>query len=64
MAPRILRINSVVEATGLSRSTIYRFVSASTFPPPVKLGLNSVGWRVEDVEAWLESRPKAGEAGA
>lgn len=63
MATQILRINGVIETTGLSRSTIYRFVSAGTFPRPVKLGLSAVGWRVEDIDKWLASRPVA-EAGS
>ena len=63
MAPKILRINGVIETTGLSRSTIYRFISAGTFPRPRQLGPQSVGWRVEDIDEWLASRPVA-EAGS
>lgn len=54
---RIIRIQEVMTATGLSRSTIWRRVRVGEFPTPLKLGgLNtrSVGWREEDVEAWLE----------
>ena len=54
---RIVRIQEVMSATGLSRSTIWRRVRNHEFPPPLKLGgLNSrsVGWREQDVDAWLE----------
>ena len=54
---RIVRIQEVMSATGLSRSTIWRRVRNHEFPTPLKLGgLNSrsVGWREQDVDAWLE----------
>lgn len=54
---RIIRIQEVMNATGLSRSTIWRRVRGGEFPTPLRLGglsSRSVGWREEDVEAWLE----------
>ncbi len=63
MAPKILRLRAVCEVTGLSRSTVYRLVSDGGFPKPVRLGPQSVGWRVSEVDEWLESRPVA-EAGS
>ena len=52
---RILRLKSVIERTGLSRSTIYRKVEARTFPKPLKISERCVGWRESDLEAWLEN---------
>lgn len=52
----ILRRKQVEARTGLSRSTIYDFIKAGTFPAPVSLGSRAVGWRSSDVEEWLESR--------
>ena len=55
---RIVRIQEVMNATGLSRSTIWRRVRAHQFPVPLKLGTDStrsVGWREEDIEAWLDN---------
>ncbi len=54
---RILRLTLVTSLTGLSRSSIYRHERAGSFPPRVRLGANSVGWREADIVAWLESRP-------
>lgn len=60
---RIMRRKQVEAATGLSCSTIYQRIKDKTFPPSVKLGPNSVGWRVGDIEAFLAS-PAEYRAGA
>ena len=52
---RILRLKSVLERTGLSRSTVYRKIQARTFPKPLKISERCIGWREADVEAWLRS---------
>lgn len=52
---RILRLPSVIERTGLSRSTVYRKVQARTFPKPLKISERCIGWRESDVESWLRS---------
>jgi prophage regulatory protein len=38
------------------RNTLWRWVREGKFPPPVKLGENTTAWRLEDVEAWEQSR--------
>ena len=52
---RILRLPSVIERTGLSRSTVYRKIQARTFPKPLKISERCIGWRESEVEAWLRS---------
>lgn len=52
----IFRRREVERITGLARSTIYAGVKAGTFPPPVRLGPNSVGWRQSAIADWLASR--------
>ena len=54
----MLRMPQVVAITGLSRMTIYRLEKRRQFPGRVQLSPNSVGWRKEDVDRWLESLPK------
>ena len=57
---RILRTPEVVRVTGLSKTTIWRRVRSGDFPAPVKLGslaTRSIGWRQEEIERWIESRP-------
>jgi prophage regulatory protein len=61
-ATTILRRNAVEARTGLARSTIYDKLSPSSvrfdpsFPRPIHLGLNAVGWIESEVEAWIQSR--------
>ena len=38
----------------MSKSTIYRMISAGTFPAPNKLGRRSV-WSAEDIDTWREN---------
>ena len=52
----IERLPAVLARTGLGRSTLYALVAAGGFPPPVKLSLRAVGWRSQEVDAWLQSR--------
>ena len=54
---RLLRLPEVLQATGVSRSTVYRMVADRTFPPPVKLAKRAVAWRHDDVRQWTIGRP-------
>ena len=53
MSRRILRLPNVLDRTGLSRSTVYQWVSEGRFPKPVSLGARAVGWVESDVEEWI-----------
>lgn len=56
-APRLFaRVPTVMQATGLGRSTIYRLVASGAFPAPVHLGPRAVAWRWSDIDRWSESR--------
>ncbi|HEY0013259.1 MAG TPA: AlpA family phage regulatory protein [Allosphingosinicella sp.] len=50
---RILRLECVLERTGLSRSTLYRKVTSGTFPRQLKISVRCAGWRETEVEQWL-----------
>lgn len=56
---RYIRRNEVESLTGLSRSTIYRLMSAGEFPRPIKLTRKAVAWAEADIADWLASRPEA-----
>lgn len=56
-APVILRMASVRRMTSLGRTTIYRLMSQKLFPSAIKLGPRAVGWRLTDIDQWLEDRP-------
>ena len=52
---RILRINAVLERTGLTRSTLYRKIERGTLPQQVKLSERCAGWRESAVNAWMQN---------
>ena len=51
---RIVRRDEVSKLTGLARATIYKKVKEGSFPPPIRLGARSVGWRLSDIDDWLQ----------
>lgn len=52
---RILRLKTVLERTGLSRSTLYRKIQERTFPTGLRISSRCTGWRESDVEAWVRN---------
>lgn len=52
---RILRIKTVLERTGLSRSTMYRKMQNGTFPRNVQISTRCAGWRESAINAWLRN---------
>ncbi len=52
---RILRLRTVLERTGLSRSTLYRKVENGTFPAQIQIASRCVGWRESEVKAWIRA---------
>jgi prophage regulatory protein len=53
---KIARRKKVEDRTGLSRSSIYAGIKAGTFPKPIQLGRQSVGWLESEIDAWLRQR--------
>ena len=60
MAHRILRLPAVIEKTGLGRSTIYARMTAGRFPRPLRIGARAVGWLEDDIDDYLDTRPRGG----
>ena len=54
----ILRTADVIRRTGLSRTTLWRLERQGDFPARVSLGVNSVGWKEEEVARWIDTRPR------
>ncbi|MDR0810536.1 MAG: AlpA family phage regulatory protein [Gemmobacter sp.] len=61
---RIIRMDTVRDRTGLSRSTIYRKIAEGTFPAQLKISINGTGWRESDIDRWVANpvawRPGSG----
>jgi len=56
MAQALLRLPTVKERTGLSRSTIYHRISDGTFPKPINIGIRAVGWLESDIDKWIDEQ--------
>ena len=59
MSYKILRLPTVKELTGLSRSTIYLRISEGESPASISLGGRAVGWVEEDIHNWLAEKIEA-----
>lgn len=54
----ILRESEVINAGyATSRSAMRRQIASGTFPPPIRLGPKSIGWRRTELDAWLANQP-------
>lgn len=58
---RIIRTEDLTRLLGLSRATIFRNVKAGRFPALMKISQRAIGWRIDDVEAWIAARAAASE---
>jgi len=54
-ADRILRLNAVLDRTGLSRATLYRKIQDGTFPRQVRIAERCTGWRKSAVNEWMQN---------
>ena len=52
-----------IHVTRIGRSTVYLRLSEGTFPKPVRLGLRTVRWRIEAIEAWRDSHTLSSHTG-
>lgn len=53
----ILRIEEVLNQTGLKRTMLYDLIRKERFPKQVSLGARAVGWYQDRVEKWIKNRP-------
>lgn len=58
---RFIRMPEVLDISGLSKTTIYEYVSRGEFPAPVSLGAKSVAWVESEVMAWMDAKISARE---
>ncbi|WP_036518945.1 helix-turn-helix transcriptional regulator [Nitrincola sp. A-D6] len=53
---KLLRLPAVINATGLSRSSLYRKIDAGSFPKSIRISQRSVAWSEEEVQQWIQQR--------
>lgn len=56
MIEKILRLQRVIDKTGLSKSSIYAFIKDDKFPKSIRLGVRAVGWRESDIDNWIDKQ--------
>jgi len=54
----VLPTHDVMNITGLSRTTLWRLERAGKFPMRLRLSANRIGWRKDEVEGWIATRPR------
>ena len=55
---RVLRKPEVLNLTGVSHPTIWRWEKDGLFPKRIALGPNSCGWLESEVQKWLDDKAK------
>ncbi len=53
--PRVLRREEVLRRVPVSIDTITRMVKAGSFPAPIQLGPQAVGWLEHEVSQWISA---------
>lgn len=56
-AEKIIRLQTVLARTGLSRSTLYRKIAEGTFPRQVKISVHGAGWHESAIARWIADPP-------
>jgi predicted DNA-binding transcriptional regulator AlpA len=64
MADRIMNTPEVVEATGVSRTTLWRLEREGKFPRRRQLIGHRIGWLESEIDEWIQARPLAGDSAA
>lgn len=54
----VIRLPELLKLVPISRTTLWRMERDGEFPSRIRLGANSVGWDLAEVEAWLSERPR------
>jgi prophage regulatory protein len=55
----LLNVKTVMETTGLSRSTIHAKVKNGTMPAPIKLSARCVRWEARAIRQWIDALASA-----
>ena len=56
---RIIRLPEVMHKTGLSRSTLYRWIAQGRFPAQIAISGRMAGWDSLAVDQWIEEQINA-----
>jgi len=57
--PKLVRLDTVLEMTTLSVSTIYRLMKKGQFPKQIKISERSTRWVLDEIFEWMEENFKS-----
>ena len=52
----VVRIKIAAAILGVTPKHLHTLAKKPEFPPKVRIGSNAVGWRIADLEAWIETQ--------
>lgn len=58
-ARAIYRAQQITDATGFTRTWIYKLMARGEFPQARKIGARAVGWDSAEVDAWIAGKMEA-----
>lgn len=53
---KLITLKEVIALTGLSRSTIYKYISTREFPQQIPIGERSVRWEDGEIQSWIKRK--------
>ena len=53
---RLIRLRELRGLIHVSTSTIFRWERGGNFPSRIKIGPNTVAWRLSDIEEWIAGK--------
>ena len=56
MSNKLIKLQTVISLTCLSRSHVYALVQQNNFPKPIKLSERSSAWVESEVLDWIDAR--------
>ena len=57
----VVRPSDAAAVLGISREHLHTLSRMPGFPRKVVMGKRAVGWRIADLEAWIEGKTEGGE---
>ncbi len=53
---RLIKLNDVINLTGLGRTSIYNYMAINQFPKNINQGARSVAWLECEIDDWMEEK--------
>ena len=59
MEQQLLTMRQVSERIGFTQQSVYRWITAGTFPAPLKVGSRAIRFRLAEIEEWESRQERA-----